>query len=60
MTIDGETIDVRKGDAGSCLLNGAHGFWNNSNEDCEILSIAVAMEKGFIKHTELDLELKGR
>jgi mannose-6-phosphate isomerase-like protein (cupin superfamily) len=60
MTIDGDTRDVREGDCGSCILNGAHGFWNNSNEDVEILSIAVAMKKGFIQHEELDMQLKGR
>ena len=60
MTIDGVTKDVKKGDVGSCVLNGAHGFWNNSNEDVEILSIAVAIQKGFIQHVELDMEMKGR
>jgi len=60
MTIDGVTKDVRKGDVGSCILHGAHGLWNNSKEDVEVLSIAVAMKKGFIQHTELDLEMKGR
>ncbi|MBT4482229.1 MAG: cupin domain-containing protein [Candidatus Latescibacteria bacterium] len=60
MTIDGETLDVKEDDAGSCLLHGAHGFWNNSNGDVEMLSIAAAMEKGYINHVELDLEMKGR
>jgi len=60
MTIDGVTKDVREGDCGSCILNGAHGFWNNSGEDVEIISIAVAMKKGFIQHEELDLNLEGR
>lgn len=60
MTIDGVTMDVRKDDAGTCLLHGAHGLWNNSDEDMEVISIAVAMEKGKIAHTELDMEMKGR
>lgn len=60
MTIDGDTKDVHEGDCGSCILNGAHGFWNNSKEDVEILSIAVAMKKGFIQHEELKLNLEGR
>jgi len=60
MTIDGVTLDVKEGDAGSCILHGAHGLWNNSDEDLEVLSIAVAMEKGFIQHTELDMEMEGR
>lgn len=60
MTIDGVTIDVREGDTGSCILNGSHGFWNNSNEEVELLSIAVSMVKGVMQHTELDLELRGK
>ena len=60
MTIDGVTKDVGPGDVGSCILNGAHGLWNNSDEDMELLSIAVAMKKGFIEHVELDMEMRGR
>ena len=60
MTVDNVTFDVRAGDAGTCILHGAHGFYNNSNQDVEILSIAVAMEKGKIQHTELDVDLTGR
>ncbi len=60
MTIDNVTFDVRAGDAGTCILHGAHGFYNNSNQDVEILSIAVAIEKGKIQHTELDVNLTGR
>ena len=43
MTIDDVTLDVRAGDAGTCVLHGAHGIYNNSNEDIEMLSVAVAM-----------------
>ena len=46
MTVDGATFDVRAGDAASVLLHGAHGLYNNSNSDLEVLSIAVAVEKG--------------
>ena len=60
MTIDGVTLDVKEGDAGSCILRGAHGLWNNTDGDLEVLSIAVAMEKGIIQHTELDMEMEGR
>ena len=60
MTIYDVTVDVKADDVGSCILHGAHGFWNNSNEDVEILSIAVAMEKGVISHTELDVDLRKR
>ena len=46
LTIDDATLDVRAGDAVTCLLKSAHGFYNNSGKDAEILSVAVPMEKG--------------
>ncbi len=46
LTIDDATLPVRAGDAVSCPLGSAHGFYNNSGKDAEVLSIAVAMEKG--------------
>lgn len=46
LTIDDATLDVKAGDAVSCPLKSSHGFFNNSGKDAEILSIAVAMEKG--------------
>ncbi len=46
LTIDDTTLDVRDGDAVSCPLKSSHGFFNNSGKDAEIISIAVAMEKG--------------
>jgi mannose-6-phosphate isomerase-like protein (cupin superfamily) len=60
MTIDGVTKDVMKDDAGTCVLHGAHGVWNNSDEDLVLISVAVAMEKGIINHTELDMEMRNR
>jgi mannose-6-phosphate isomerase-like protein (cupin superfamily) len=60
MTINGITKDIKKDDVGTCVLHSAHGVWNNSDEDLEIISIAVAMEKGKIAHTELELEMRGR
>jgi mannose-6-phosphate isomerase-like protein (cupin superfamily) len=46
LTIDNTTIPVKAGDAVSCPLGSSHGFFNNSGQDTEILSIAVPMEKG--------------
>ncbi len=46
MTVDDATFDVRAGDAATVLLHGAHGLYNNSDNDLEVLSIAVAVEKG--------------
>jgi mannose-6-phosphate isomerase-like protein (cupin superfamily) len=46
ITIDNTTIPVKAGDAVSCPLGSSHGFYNNSGQDTEILSIAVPMEKG--------------
>ncbi len=46
ITIDNTTIPVKAGDAVSCPLGSSHGFFNNSGQDTEILSIAVPMEKG--------------
>lgn len=60
MTVDDITFDVKAGDAGSCILHGAHGLWNNSNEDIELLSIAVAVIKGKIQHIELDVDMTKR
>jgi hypothetical protein len=60
MTIDGVTKDIGKDDCGSCVLHGAHGVWNNSDDDLEIISVAVAMEKGVIAHVEFDMEMRGR
>jgi hypothetical protein len=53
-------MDVRKDDRGTCILHGAHGFWNNSADDVEILAIAVAIEKGMVTPAPVSLNLKGR
>ncbi len=60
LTIDDVTLDVRKDDCGTCVLHGAHGFWNNSDEDVEILAIAVAMVKGVSAPAPLNVNLKSR
>ena len=45
MTIDDVTIEVRAGDAGTVLIGGRHGLYNNSDEDIEVISIGVPLEK---------------
>ena len=60
MTIDDVTLDVKAGDAGTCVLHSAHGFNNNSIEDVEMISVGVAMVKGKIAHTELGDDLTKR
>lgn len=46
MTVNDATYDVKAGDAATVMLHGAHGIYNNSNDDLEVLSIAVPLEKG--------------
>ena len=60
LTVDDATFDVRAGDAGTVVLGGAHGFYNNTGEDTEIISIAVALEKGVYDGTPLGDDMTGR
>ena len=60
MTVDGITVDVKAGDAASVVLHGAHGLYNNSNEDLELLSIAVPLQKGVYDGTPLGDDLTKR
>ena len=60
MTVDDATYDVKAGDAATCLLGGSHGIYNNSGEDLELISIAVALEKGKYDGTPLGDDLTGR
>ncbi|MFC1607974.1 cupin domain-containing protein [Candidatus Latescibacterota bacterium] len=60
MTVDDATFDVRSGDAATVVLHGAHGFYNNTDEDTEIISIAVPLEKGVYDGTPLGDNLTGR
>jgi mannose-6-phosphate isomerase-like protein (cupin superfamily) len=46
LTIDDATLPAKAGDAVSCPIGSSHGFYNNSGKEAEILSIAVALEKG--------------
>ena len=60
MTVDDVTIDVKAGDAASVILHGAHGLYNNSNADLEVISIAVPLEKGEYDGVPLGDDLTNR
>ncbi|MCE5249390.1 cupin domain-containing protein [bacterium] len=60
MTVDDATYNVKAGDAATCLLHGAHGLYNNSGKDMELLSIAVPLEKGKYDGTPLGDDLTKR
>jgi mannose-6-phosphate isomerase-like protein (cupin superfamily) len=60
LTQNGVTKDVVQDDCGTTVLHGSHGFWNNTDENCEIVSIAVAMEKGVSKSVVLNDSLVGK
>lgn len=48
-TVNGKTFDVKPGDALPCRLHDAHGLYNTSNDELEIMVVSVAMEKGLDK-----------
>lgn len=60
MTVDDVTFDVKAGDAATVVLHGAHGLYNNSDDDLEVLSIAVPLEKGVYDGVLLGDDLTNR
>ncbi|MBN1290713.1 MAG: cupin domain-containing protein [Candidatus Latescibacteria bacterium] len=60
MTVDDATYNVKAGDAATVVLHGAHGLYNNSDKDLELISIAVALEKGKYDGTSLGDDLTKR
>jgi len=58
--VDDATLEVRADDAASVTLKGAHGLYNNSRSDLEVLSIAVPLEKGVYDGTPLGDDLTKR
>ena len=60
MTVDDVTFDVKAGDAASVILHGSHGLYNNSDEDLEVLSVAVPLEKGVYDGADLGDDLTNR
>jgi len=61
ITVNGKTFDVRAGDASPCPLGGAHGIWNNGEEDLDLLVFSASVEKGVVTGEEnLGDDLVGR
>ena len=60
VAVDDVTFDVKAGDAASVVLHGAHGLYNNSSDDLEVLSIAVPLEKGVYDGVPLGDDLTNR
>ena len=60
-TVNDKTYGVKPSDALPCRLHDAHGLYNNSNDDLEIVVVSVAMEKGLDKWgKEFGETLEGR
>ena len=57
VTVDGETAEVGPGDAIPCLLHQSHGIYNHTDQDLELLNIAVSREKGKFDSTDLGNDL---
>ncbi len=61
LTGNSRTFDVRAGDAVPCRLRGAHGIYNDSAEDIELLVFSCSLEKGRVSgERNLDDDLTGR
>ncbi|MCD6308801.1 MAG: cupin domain-containing protein [Candidatus Latescibacteria bacterium] len=48
LTANGRTFDVRAGDAVPCRLHGAHGIYNDSGDDLELLIFSCSLKKGIV------------
>ncbi|MBC8232293.1 cupin domain-containing protein [bacterium] len=60
ITVDDETELVVTGDAIPNRLGGAHGIYNHTQDNLEVLNMAVCMEKGKFDSTDLLDDLSGR
>jgi len=47
--VDGETAEIRKGDAVPVLLNQAHAFKNTGSQDLELMIIGIATQKDVLE-----------
>ncbi len=59
-TVNDETYPVQAGDAVSCVLHNAIGVYNDSDDDLEIIAVAVTLEKGVIATVPLGDTLTNR
>jgi len=57
MTVDEETREVRQWDAVPNRLGGRHGLYNHTQEELELLAVAVCAEKGQFDATDLGDDL---
>lgn len=57
VTIEGETAEISPGDGIACRVGEAHGFYNHSPADLELMVIGVALEKGKFEVTNLNEDL---
>jgi mannose-6-phosphate isomerase-like protein (cupin superfamily) len=60
MTVDDETRQVDQWDAIPSRLGGSHGLYNHTQEDLEVLVVAVCAEKGNFDSTDLGDDLSQR
>ena len=60
MTVDDETEEVHVGDAIPNRLGGSHGIYNHTQEDLELLVMAVCMEPGQFDTYDLGDDLTAR
>ncbi len=60
MTVDDETQEVQQWDAIPSRLRGSHGLYNHTQEDLEVLVVAVCAEKGKFDSTDLGDDLSRR
>ena len=60
MTVDDETEEVHVGDAIPNRLGGSHGIYNHTQEDLEMLVMAVCMEPGQFDTYDLGDDLTAR
>ena len=60
MTVDDETQEVSQWDAIPSRLGGSHGLYNHTQENLELLVVAVCAEKGQFDSTDLGDDLSQR
>jgi mannose-6-phosphate isomerase-like protein (cupin superfamily) len=53
VTVDKETVEIGPGDAVPIRLREAHGFFNHTREDLEMMIVGITLEKGKFDVTEM-------
>ena len=57
VTVDKETAEIGPGDAVPIRLREAHGFYNHTQQDLELLVVGITLEKGKFDFTDLGDDL---